>query len=320
MDTPRPSPRTDRTRRLPRRAHRWLNLPESHLQPLFHFPLSEVGALGRPAPPPALAAPAAGAAEPAAPAAAAPPPIGDKGGAAPAAMEVEGDGAEGKTEDKPEDKAGGGGEPDPLAARRKRLEMGLRTSLSFRPGGAAKQRKVTVEEVQAELGRGFDSLVVGGSISPVLLVPRLMPLLQLSAPFAVFSPSPQPLFDLMETLIKEELAMGITLSETWQREYQVLPGRTHPMMQMSAASGYILHGLRVNKQGARPPPVPTAQQVRAAKEAAAAAAAANAAAAAPPASSAGANAVGAGAPAGSEPASEGAAGAEEPAAKRAKTD
>jgi len=33
-------------------------------------------------------------------------------------------------------------------------------------------------------------------------VPRLLPLLSLSAPFVVFSPSPQPLFALQEILIK----------------------------------------------------------------------------------------------------------------------
>ncbi|KAJ1466471.1 hypothetical protein T484DRAFT_1922290 [Baffinella frigidus] len=38
---------------------------------------------------------------------------------------------------------------------------------------------------------------------------------------------------------------------------QVLPGRTHPTMQMSGASGYILQGIRVDKKGRRPPPIPT---------------------------------------------------------------
>ena len=29
---------------------------------------------------------------------------------------------------------------------------------------------------------------------------------------------------------------------------QVLPGRTHPVMQMSGASGYILQGIRVDRK------------------------------------------------------------------------
>lgn len=36
------------------------------------------------------------------------------------------------------------------------------------------------------------------------------------------------------------------LQETWMREYQVLPSRTHPMMRMHGASGYILFGTKVN--------------------------------------------------------------------------
>lgn len=48
--------------------------------------------------------------------------------------------------------------------------------------------------------------------------------------------------------------MEIHISETWMREYQVLPGRTHPMMNMSAASGFLLSGSRVNKKIEKPAP------------------------------------------------------------------
>lgn len=38
----------------------------------------------------------------------------------------------------------------------------------------------------------------------------------------------------------------LELGETWMREYQVLPQRTHPTMRMNAASGYILSGIKVD--------------------------------------------------------------------------
>ena len=40
-------------------------------------------------------------------------------------------------------------------------------------------------------------------------------------------------------------AVNATLAETWSREYQVLPGRTHPHMTTSAASGYVLSATTV---------------------------------------------------------------------------
>ncbi len=59
-----------------------------------------------------------------------------------------------------------------------------------------------VEEIQAELAAGFDSLVVGGSLDPALLVPRLLPFLKPSSPLAVYCATPQPLMELEQLLIQ----------------------------------------------------------------------------------------------------------------------
>jgi tRNA (adenine-N(1)-)-methyltransferase non-catalytic subunit len=48
-----------------------------------------------------------------------------------------------------------------------------------------------------------------------------------------------------------ETILDLQLNETWTREYQVLPGRTHPEMKMNACSGYLLSGIKV--------PAPTPQ-------------------------------------------------------------
>ena len=37
----------------------------------------------------------------------------------------------------------------------------------------------------------------------------------------------------------------VNLAESWSREYQILPGRTHPRMQMHGTCGYILTGTTV---------------------------------------------------------------------------
>ena len=111
----------------------------------------------------------------------------------------------------------------------------------------------TVEETQDELQRGFDSLVVAGSLNPKLLVLPLLRLVKPSSPIVVFSTTPYPLLELQELLIREEAAMNLHISESWMREHQVLPSRTHPLMQMSGCSGFLLSGTRVHKKSDKPP-------------------------------------------------------------------
>lgn len=42
------------------------------------------------------------------------------------------------------------------------------------------------------------------------------------------------------------LAINLRLSDTWTREYQILPGRTHPNMNMSQSGGFILTGIKLD--------------------------------------------------------------------------
>ncbi|KAL6995831.1 hypothetical protein U1Q18_005967, partial [Sarracenia purpurea var. burkii] len=49
--------------------------------------------------------------------------------------------------------------------------------------------------------------------------------------------SHEPLATCMHNLQLGKMAVGLQISEPWLREYQVLPSRTHPLMQMSAFGG-----------------------------------------------------------------------------------
>lgn len=42
-------------------------------------------------------------------------------------------------------------------------------------------------------------------------------------------------------------AINLRLSDTWAREYQVLPGRTHPMMDMRQSGGFLLTGIKLDE-------------------------------------------------------------------------
>lgn len=72
----------------------------------------------------------------------------------------------------------------------------------------------------------------------------------------------QPLGELFDVLHRTKQAVNMEVSETWTRQYQVLPSRTHPTMNTNGASGYILSGVKVAQQGnsTTAPKQPTQQQ------------------------------------------------------------
>uniref|UniRef100_A0A453A6R3 tRNA (adenine(58)-N(1))-methyltransferase non-catalytic subunit TRM6 n=1 Tax=Aegilops tauschii subsp. strangulata TaxID=200361 RepID=A0A453A6R3_AEGTS len=94
---------------------------------------------------------------------------------------------------------------------------------------------------------GFSSLIVAAPGHEVeSVVADLLPLLSYSAPFAIYHQYLQPLATCMHSLQVSKMAIGLQITEPWLREYQVLPSRSHPHMQMNAFGGYILSGIRVH--------------------------------------------------------------------------
>uniref|UniRef100_A0A453DR38 tRNA (adenine(58)-N(1))-methyltransferase non-catalytic subunit TRM6 n=1 Tax=Aegilops tauschii subsp. strangulata TaxID=200361 RepID=A0A453DR38_AEGTS len=95
---------------------------------------------------------------------------------------------------------------------------------------------------------GFSSLIVAAPDHEVeSVVADLLPLLSYSAPFAIYHQYLQPLATCMHSLQASKMAIGLQITEPWLREYQVLPSRTHPHMQMNAFGGYILSGIRIHR-------------------------------------------------------------------------
>ena len=124
------------------------------------------------------------------------------------------------------------------------------------PGDASRPRRqhraaaATPEQLRSWAGGGggggggrFTSLLVAcPSHCQAELLARLLPLLAPGAPFAVTAPCAQPLAEAGEAVLRARTAIDVELHEPWTREYQVLPGRTHPAMRMSASGGFILRG------------------------------------------------------------------------------
>lgn len=107
--------------------------------------------------------------------------------------------------------------------------------------------KASEELIKSWKESGFSSLIVAAPDMDVWsIMQKLHPLLSYSASFAIYHQYLQPLADCMHNLQIGKMAIGLQILEPWLREYQVLPSRTHPRMQMSAFGGYILTGTKIS--------------------------------------------------------------------------
>lgn len=66
-----------------------------------------------------------------------------------------------------------------------------------------------------------------------------------SCPFVVYCEFMEPLVAAFRAV--QPHAINLRLSDTWAREYQVLPGRTHPKMDMSQSGGFLLTGIKLDE-------------------------------------------------------------------------
>lgn len=148
--------------------------------------------------------------------------------------------------------------------------------------------KAVVDEARAG---DFDGLIVSTLLEPASVLRTMVPLLAGSAPVVVYSPTVESLVDLVdmystarrtafinkkrelesqnsegeavdlsslheEFVVDPTLLLPPTLQTSRVRPWQVLPGRTHPLMTgRGGAEGYIFHGIRV---------FPTTQNIQAA--------------------------------------------------------
>lgn len=119
-------------------------------------------------------------------------------------------------------------------------------------------------------GGGFDGLIVASAMSPSTILHHTIPLLRGAAQVVIYSPSIEPLTELSDlystarraafvmnppdscSLLNEDFPLNPTLllAPTIQtarcRRWQVLPGRTHPLMTGRGGSeGYIFTATRV---------------------------------------------------------------------------
>ncbi|XP_059147966.1 tRNA (adenine(58)-N(1))-methyltransferase non-catalytic subunit TRM6-like isoform X2 [Physella acuta] len=88
--------------------------------------------------------------------------------------------------------------------------------------------------------RKLDSLIIAARYNPTPILLKLLDFVPPSRPVVVYCHLLEPLVECYSQVKAKYTGAQIQLSETWYREYQVLPQRTHPMINMSGTGGYLL--------------------------------------------------------------------------------
>lgn len=91
----------------------------------------------------------------------------------------------------------------------------------------------------------FDGLIISSTLEPESVIKGLMKYMCGSRPVVVYSFNKEVLLPAAYWMRRSKDFLNAELTESSLREYQVLPGRMHPNMMMSAGGGYLLNGLRV---------------------------------------------------------------------------
>ena len=128
-------------------------------------------------------------------------------------------------------------------SKQRQLEFLAKRSARF----ARKLTRDSPDEVKGWLHeRKCDSLILAlkkydSAETLLALLHHLSP----SCPFVVYSEFMEPLTAAFRAV--QPYAVNLRLSDTWAREYQVLPGRTHPKMDMSQSGGFLLTGIKLDE-------------------------------------------------------------------------
>ncbi|KAF9567796.1 Gcd10p-domain-containing protein [Agrocybe pediades] len=103
-----------------------------------------------------------------------------------------------------------------------------------------------LQNTRDELFSGeFDSLLICSEYDPYSIIEKLSPYLAGSASIVVHSPYSQIIVELQAKMRSMPQYLCPSVTEAWTRRYQVLPGRTHPMMAMSGSGGFIMHATKM---------------------------------------------------------------------------
>ena len=97
------------------------------------------------------------------------------------------------------------------------------------------------------LKNGMDGLLLATKNHPIMWLFMLIRFVKSGRPFTVFCERREPLIECFVRLHDERKATNLQISDCFEREIQVLPERTHPLVMMPGNRGYILSGITVTE-------------------------------------------------------------------------
>lgn len=101
------------------------------------------------------------------------------------------------------------------------------------------------EEAIELLTQKADSLVVVSKEDPFNIVKELLRFVHPGRPVVIFHTCKEILMECFLSLKTLDQLVNLRLTTNWMRDYQVLPMRTHPAVQITGTSGYLLVGYTV---------------------------------------------------------------------------
>ncbi|XP_078000715.1 tRNA (adenine(58)-N(1))-methyltransferase non-catalytic subunit TRM6-like [Glandiceps talaboti] len=108
------------------------------------------------------------------------------------------------------------------------------------------KRRKDLDAARSIIEQGnFDVFIIASRFDPCPIVMKFLDFLSPSRPFIVYSQFIEPLYECFGKLRESRETVNVKITETWLREYQVLPARTHPKNVMSSTGGYILTGIKI---------------------------------------------------------------------------
>uniref|UniRef100_A0A7M4EYT1 tRNA (adenine(58)-N(1))-methyltransferase non-catalytic subunit TRM6 n=2 Tax=Crocodylus porosus TaxID=8502 RepID=A0A7M4EYT1_CROPO len=124
-------------------------------------------------------------------------------------------------------------------------EKGNKENIREKQRKQQERRKKLVEAAALLKEKNADGLIVAGRFHPTPLLLSLLEFVAPSRPFVVYCQYREPLLECYTKLREKGGVINLKLSETWLRNYQVLPDRSHPKLTMSGGGGYLLSGITV---------------------------------------------------------------------------
>ncbi|KAM5163379.1 tRNA (adenine(58)-N(1))-methyltransferase non-catalytic subunit TRM6 [Mantella aurantiaca] len=118
------------------------------------------------------------------------------------------------------------------------------------------RRKRESEAAVLLQNKNADGLIIASRFHPAPLLLTLLGFVSPSRPFVVYCQYKEPLLECYTKVRERGGVINLKLSETWLRNYQVLPDRSHPKLVMRGGGGYILYGTTVAIETSKPSSFP----------------------------------------------------------------